>query len=385
MTMVFSRDLIAFIMCTITVCGFVVNSDGITYDPEASISANQLGLMKIIKHFKSCTKVTCGNFEEIAKMSHVVHKNQNDINLLVNVVKDTSMSMMESITQLTAAVRQNTEDIGQLKTVVQQHQADVSQLSRQATRNQEDIGLMTSAIKEAFLNNHQLVKENQGLMKENQELFKEVAKRTKEDNNQLTRSINMMVQRNQDDIHKLTTFLQPQAVGEQDEHRVVERASPHLENRLPDHGDNVFHREELADCSSEYFELGGQCFRAYISNTVSWEAGRRICRQEGAELAQPRNLRQLAIHLSRNIRETWYWLGGQGDGTHARWISGELLSSDTPWASREPGDQVSTSQCLDLRASHNYPISGPLYANDCSGTSYVLCECSGSCARENNP
>ncbi|CAL4121184.1 unnamed protein product, partial [Meganyctiphanes norvegica] len=99
---------------------------------------------------------------------------------------------------------------------------------------------------------------------------------------------------------------------------------------------------------------------------MNWHQGRALCQSHGLDLYRPCNLTAVAQYLDDNFRDTWYWLGAQGNGTHQVWFSGEVLISAEPWYSNY-FQRVGTTYCLDvITHSGLYRKGTILAATSCS-------------------
>ncbi|CAL4103677.1 unnamed protein product, partial [Meganyctiphanes norvegica] len=118
---------------------------------------------------------------------------------------------------------------------------------------------------------------------------------------------------------------------------------------------------EIANgCQLGYFRVGYECFKAFKTK-YTWEAANEKCAAEGLRMAEPRDPVGVADFLKDNIAPYYYWLGGRGDGTTFKWLTGpSIAATSLYWFSQYPVSLF--SNCLIMLASHNFPTDVPFYA-----------------------
>ncbi|CAL4068975.1 unnamed protein product [Meganyctiphanes norvegica] len=130
-------------------------------------------------------------------------------------------------------------------------------------------------------------------------------------------------------------------------------------------------------CGRDLESIGGECFKIIPTLTTDWESARSLCLAEGLYLAEPWDMKAVAIYLTENYDDNYYWMGAQGDGEVPRWLSGGEVSIAEPWMQFNYEIASDPDRCMDIVTYGNWPARGEtLAAGSCDGTQARAALCS---------
>ncbi|XP_068241725.1 C-type lectin domain family 12 member B-like [Palaemon carinicauda] len=129
-----------------------------------------------------------------------------------------------------------------------------------------------------------------------------------------------------------------------------------------------------SSCPSPFEKMGGECFYLATSEMKGWEDARRECGRMGGDLASPRNLRDLRIHLNSTTNAPEYlWVGGSKatDGSWV-WSSGPMSGVPVDMSKETWNDEVPSGpgRCMGLFRQRSYRA----YNYDCKEPDYFVCQ-----------
>lgn len=99
-----------------------------------------------------------------------------------------------------------------------------------------------------------------------------------------------------------------------------------------------------------WLTVGADRFVKY-NQTMTWTDARTVCRSVGLDLYQPKDYLAVSKYLETNYfnggSSVYFWLGGQGNGTHQLWFSGSVVPANAPWYGSY-ASSVGTNHCMFL-------------------------------------
>ncbi|CAL4060355.1 unnamed protein product, partial [Meganyctiphanes norvegica] len=116
-------------------------------------------------------------------------------------------------------------------------------------------------------------------------------------------------------------------------------------------------------CSSPYHKVDGQCYRI-MAEKMNWAAARLNCKSDNGDLATPRNIEALRLHVVASNLDSDFWIGGSDMDSEGewRWVNSNGLGEVIPmgaaggWDDNEPTGGKNEN-CLDFRAGRA-PLEG---------------------------
>ncbi|XP_066963953.1 low affinity immunoglobulin epsilon Fc receptor-like [Macrobrachium rosenbergii] len=129
-----------------------------------------------------------------------------------------------------------------------------------------------------------------------------------------------------------------------------------------------------SSCPAPFEKVGGECFYLAATEMKGWEDARRECGRLGGDLASPRSLRDLRIHLNSTANAPEYlWVGGSKstDGSWV-WSSGPMAGIPVDMSKETWNDEVPSGpgRCMGLFKQRAYRA----YNYDCKELDYFVCQ-----------
>lgn len=122
-------------------------------------------------------------------------------------------------------------------------------------------------------------------------------------------------------------------------------------------GMNTVFKDYIArlSCPPPFVLMGNECF-AIVLEDLTWEGARQRCLNMDADLAQPEDITELRLYVTRRYPRKDrrnFWLGGVNKEKVWQWLSGELVDP-TFWHVNEPSGN---GDCLAMFDGWDYPLT----------------------------